>query len=87
MDGPTTESRAAELVRDLAVMIAASCLAGDREMAAEKRHAAAVLRAALNDALEKAAVAVEQSPTPPDAAALAAAVRALKEEEAPGAGQ
>jgi hypothetical protein len=84
MDGPTTESRAADLVRDLAVMIAASYLAGDREMAAEKRHAAAVFRSALNDALEKAAVAVEQAPTPLDAVALAAAVRALKETAPPG---
>ena len=72
MDGPTTEARAAELVRDLRAMIAAGYLAGDREMAAEKRHAAAALRAAVNDTLERAAVLVEQAPAPPDAAALAA---------------
>lgn len=77
MEGPTTEGRAAELVRDLRAMIAAGYLAGDREMAAEKRHAAAAFRAAVNDALERAAVLVEKAP--PDPAALAAAVRALKE--------
>ncbi len=79
MDGPTTDGRAAELVRDLRAMIAAGYLAGDREMAAEKRHAAAAFRTAVNDALERAAVFVEQVPTPLDPAALAAAVRALKE--------
>ena len=78
MDGPTTEGLAAELVRDLRSMIAAGYLAGDREMAAERRHASAVLRTAVNDALERAAALVEQAPAPPDLAALAAAVRALK---------
>ena len=79
MDGATTEARAAELVRDLRAMIAAGYLAGDREMAAEKRHAAAVLRAAVNDALERVAVLVEQAPAPSDLTTLAAAVRGLKE--------
>ncbi len=81
MDGPTTEARAAELVRDLRTMIAAGYLAGDREMAAEKRHAAAAFRAAVNDALERAAVLVQQAPSDP--AALAAAIRALKEAAPP----
>ena len=79
MEGPTIEARAAELLRDLRAMIAAGYLAGDREMAAEKRHAAGAIRAAVHDALERAAVLVEQAPAPPDLAALAAAVRALME--------
>lgn len=79
MDGPTTEGRAGDLVRDLRAMIAAGYLAGDREMTAEKRAAAAVIRAAVNDALERAALLVEKTPAPLEAAALAAALRALKE--------
>ncbi len=80
MEGPTIEGRAADLVRDLRAMIAAGYLAGDREMAAERRHAAAAVRAAVHGALERAAVLIEQAPTPPDAAALAVAVRALKDQ-------
>ncbi|HVS34362.1 MAG TPA: hypothetical protein VMS17_02205 [Gemmataceae bacterium] len=75
------EARAAELVRDLRTMIAAGYLAGDREMTAEKRHAAALLRAVVNDALERAAVLVEKTPSPAAAAVLAAAVRDLKIQE------
>jgi hypothetical protein len=79
MAGPTSEQRGAELIQDLRAMIAASYMAGDREMAAEKRHAAAAFRAAVNDAAEQAASLVERAPPPLDAAALAAALRALKE--------
>ena len=77
MGGPTSEQRGAELVQDLRAMIAVSYVSGDREMAGEKRHAAAAFRVAVNDALERAAALIEQSP--PDSAALAAAVRGLKE--------
>ena len=79
MSEPTSEQRGADLVRDLRTMIAASHIAGDREMVSEKRHAASAFRDAVNDALERAAAVVEQAPSPPDLAALAAAVRALKE--------
>jgi hypothetical protein len=79
MNGPTAEQRGADLVRDLRTMIAAGYVAGDREMASEKRHAAAAFRDALNDSLERAAALVEQAPAPPDAAALAGAIRSLKE--------
>ena len=73
MGGPTSESRGADLVSELRGMIAASYLAGDRDLTAEKRHAAAAFRAATNDALERAAALVEQTPE------AAAAIRALKE--------
>lgn len=75
----TSDAWGAALVQDLRGMIAASYLAGDKEMAAEKRHAAAALGTAVNETLENAAALVEKSPTPLDPAVLAAAIRALKE--------
>jgi hypothetical protein len=76
---PTSEQRGAQLVQELRAMIAASYLAGDREMTAEKRHATAAVRAAVQDALEQAAALVAQAQPPLDPVALAAAIRALKE--------
>ena len=78
----TSESRAAALVMELRGMIAASYLAGDKELAAEKRHASGAFRTATNDALERAAALVDKFPSPPDAAALGAAIRDLKEKPA-----
>ena len=75
----TSEGRGATLIQDLRGLIAASYIAGDKELTAEKRHATAVIRTAVNEALEKAAALVEASPTPLDAAVLAAAIRGLKE--------
>jgi hypothetical protein len=75
----TAEAWGAALIQDLRGMIAASYLAGDKELAAEKRHAAAALRTAVNETLENAAALVEKSPTPLDPAAVAAAIRALKQ--------
>jgi len=79
MNGPTCDQRATDLIRDLRTMIAASHIAGDREMGSERRHAAAAFRDAVNDALERAAALVERAPAPADAAALTGAIRSLKE--------
>jgi hypothetical protein len=75
----TSEGRGATLIQDLRGLIAASYIAGDKELTAEKRHATATIRTAVNETLEKAAALVEASPTPLDAAVLAAAIRGLKE--------
>jgi hypothetical protein len=75
----TSEGRGAALVLDLRGLIAASYIAGDKELTAEKRHASTVIRTAVNEILERAAALVEASPTPLDPTVLAAAIRALKE--------
>ena len=79
MADETSEGRGAVLVQELRGMIAASYIAGDKELAAERRHIAGAIRSAVNEALERAAALAATSPSHVDAAALAAAIRDLKE--------